>query len=30
MTTAQFEALAFRFTIIMLIASVFLIAYLEG
>lgn len=30
MTTAQVERLAFRFTIIATIASVFLIAYLEG
>lgn len=30
MTSSQFEAMAFRFTIIMLTLSLCLIAYLEG
>lgn len=30
MTSSQFEAMMFRLTIITLILSVFLIAYLEG
>jgi len=30
MTTKQFEAFAFRFTIIAVIASLFLISWLEG
>jgi hypothetical protein len=30
MTSSQFEAVVFRFTIITLIASLFLIAILEG